>query len=501
MRILDRYILSQFARTFFSVFVIVLFIFIFQAIWLFIDELAGKDLDIQIIGKFLLYYMPTIIDDVLPLAVLVTSILTYGSLAEHYEFAAIKASGVSFLRAMRSTFVFSVLLGIAAFFVSNNLIPASEQKIFNLRRNIAKVKPSAALVEGIFTDIEGTNMNMKVREKYGENDRYLRDVLIHQKAKNQQNTIVISAKEGEFISNKDSELLKLVLYNGYYYEEILLQKPEDIKKQPFARASFDTYIKFIDLSSLDEIDLEEQSSITTDKMKPTQQLLKDIDSLAKDTQEQLKQYSDATMRRLAATFVLKERTREEETQPYHEQWIDPYFPVVDRDSLYFQQTDANELLAVLPTQQRSSAIRSATNQLDNLRIIASTKSTEMGKRFEFYNRHIISLHKKFALALSCVLLFFVGAPIGALIRKGGLGLPMVIAVVLFLSYHFLGVFAENYAKRGNIHPIIGAWFSTFVMLPVSLYVTRMAVLDRGLKGNSLSFGYLLSKFKREASKK
>ncbi|MGA0384455.1 MAG: LptF/LptG family permease, partial [Flavobacteriaceae bacterium] len=118
MRILDRYLLHQFVRTFFSVFLIVLFIFIFQAIWLFIDELAGKDLDLEIIGKFLLYYMPTIIDDVLPLAVLVTSILTYGSFAEHYEFAAIKASGISFLRAMRSTLVFSVFLGIAAFFVS-----------------------------------------------------------------------------------------------------------------------------------------------------------------------------------------------------------------------------------------------------------------------------------------------------------------------------------------------------------------------------------------------
>jgi len=175
---------------------------------------------------------------------------------------------------------------------------------------------------------------------------------------------------------------------------------------------------------------------------------------------------------------------------YHEEWISQYFPVSDRDSLFFNNYARAELLSVLPTYQRSSAIRSATNQLDNLRIIASTKSTEMGKRFEFYNRHIISLHKKFALALSCILLFFVGAPIGALIRKGGLGLPMVIAIVLFLSYYFLGVFAENYAKRGNIHPIIGAWFSTFVMLPVSIYVTRMAVLDRGIEGGSLSFKYL-----------
>ena len=108
------------------------------------------------------------------------------------------------------------------------------------------------------------------------------------------------------------------------------------------------------------------------------------------------------------------------------------------------------------------------------------KGSEMGKRFEFYNRHIIQLHKKFALALSCILLFFIGAPMGALIRKGGLGLPMVIAIIFFLSYHFLGVFAENYAKRGNIHPIIGAWFSTFVMLPIAFYLSRLALLDRGL---------------------
>ena len=125
MRILDRYLLTRFASTFFSAFAIVLFIFIFQAIWLFIDELAGKDLDIGIIGRFLLYYLPTIVDDVMPLAVLLTSILTYGSLAGYYEFAAIKASGISLFRAMRSTLLFSIVLSIATFFVANNLIPAS----------------------------------------------------------------------------------------------------------------------------------------------------------------------------------------------------------------------------------------------------------------------------------------------------------------------------------------------------------------------------------------
>ena len=158
-------------------------IFIFQTVWLFIDDLAGKDLDIWIIGKFLFYYMPTLIDKVLPLTVLLASLLTFGAFAENYEFAAMKASGVSLQKAMRSIIAFVVLLGIGAFFLANNVIPASEQKIFNMRRNIAKVKPAAVIVEGVFSDIEGTDMNMKVAQKSGDKDQYLNDVIIHQKSK------------------------------------------------------------------------------------------------------------------------------------------------------------------------------------------------------------------------------------------------------------------------------------------------------------------------------
>ena len=143
--IIDRYILSRFLYNFFSSFAILMVIFIFQTVWLFIDDLAGKDLDIWIIGKFLFYYMPTLIDKVLPLTVLLASLLTFGTFAENYEFAAMKASGVSLQKAMRSIIAFVILLGIGAFFLANNVIPASEQKIFNMRRNIAKVKPAAVI--------------------------------------------------------------------------------------------------------------------------------------------------------------------------------------------------------------------------------------------------------------------------------------------------------------------------------------------------------------------
>ncbi len=484
MRILDSYLLKRFASTFFSAFAIVLFIFIFQAIWLFIDELAGKDLDITIIGKFLIYYLPTIVDDVMPLAVLLTSILTYGSLAEYYEFAAIKASGISLFRAMRSTLIFSIVLAIATFFVANNVITASEQKIFNLRRNIAQVKPSAAIVEGIFTDIENTDMTIKVGQKYGDNDRLLKDVLIHQKSENQQNTVVISATSGEFISNQNSNLLELVLYDGYYYEEILPSKAKDRENHPFARANFDTYIKYIDLSGLNEIDLDKESSITTDKMKPMRQLLSDIDSLRINNDEQIEAFTENTLTRIGALDVGANeflRPTNEESKTLELRTHTGPKPA-DPDSIFFAKlsTPKDSILRLIPSWQRSQALKSARNNLASLKITVAQKGSEMGKRFEFYNRHIIQLHKKFALALSCILLFFIGAPMGALIRKGGLGLPMVIAIIFFLSYHFLGVFAENYAKRGNIHPIIGAWFSTFVMLPIAFYLSRLALLDRGL---------------------
>lgn len=490
MRILDSYLLKRFASTFFSAFAIVLFIFIFQAIWLFIDELAGKDLDIAIIGKFLIYYLPTIVDDVMPLAVLLTSILTYGSLAEYYEFAAIKASGISLFRAMGSTLIFSILLAVATFFVANNIIPASEQKIFNLRRNIAQVKPSAAIVEGIFTDIENTDMTIKVGQKYGENDRLLKDVLIHQKSENQQNTVVISATSGEFISNENSNLLELVLYDGYYYEEILPAKAKDRENHPFARANFDTYVKYIDLSSLNEVDLDKESSITTDKMKPMSQLLSDIDSLRINNNEQIEAFTENTLTRIGALDVGANeflRSTKEESKSL-ELRVQKGPKPADPDSIFFAKLSRpkDSLLRLIPSWQRSQALKSARNNLASLKITVAQKGSEMGKRFEFYNRHIIQLHKKFALALSCILLFFIGAPMGALIRKGGLGLPMVIAIIFFLSYHFLGVFAENYAKRGNIHPIIGAWFSTFVMLPIAFYLSRLALLDRGLLAINLT---------------
>ncbi|MEO0572348.1 MAG: LptF/LptG family permease [Bacteroidota bacterium] len=491
MPIIDRYILSRFLYNFFSSFAILMVIFIFQTVWLFIDDLAGKDLDIWIIGKFLFYYMPTLIDKVLPLTVLLASLLTFGAFAENYEFAAMKASGVSLQKAMRSIIAFVVLLGIGAFFLANNVIPASEQKIFNMRRNIAKVKPAAVIVEGVFSDIEGTDMNMKVAKKSGDKDQYLNDVIIHEKSRTNLNTTVIKAQTGELISSEESDIIQLVLKDGYRYQEMQPKSPKEKRKYPFTRADFETYVSNIDVSDLNNQDIEEESDIMTDKMKNVVRLTKDIDSLRDNNLKQVKAFSKNVYIRMGAFPVnvdsLKKDIKKVEVAPPRK---------VDTTA------NVDDLITLVPEWQQSQLYNNAKNSITNILNTVNGKKEELDRRYEIYNRHILSLHKKFALAFSCIILFFVGAPLGAIIRKGGLGLPMVIAIILFLTYYFIGVFAENSAKKGGINPMLGAWLSTIIMMPLSIYLTKRATADRGLMGDGNFIQRITDffKFKKKAQK-
>lgn len=488
MKILDRYILSRFLFNFLSSLVILMVIFIFQTIWLFIDDFAGKGLDIFIIGKFIFYLMPKLMEMVIPLTVLLSSILTFGSLAENYEFAAMKASGISLQRAMAGLIIFVTLLGGLTFYFANNIIPVSEQKIYNLRRNIAKVKPAAIISEGVFSDLEGTDMNMKVDRKYGEKDRFLENVIIHEKSPTNVNTTVIKAKTGELISSEESDILQLVLRDGHYYVEMVSKSNEEKRRNPFTKANFKTYTINKDLSDLNNVDLNEERDVSTDRMKNISRLSKDIDSLKEDNAKVVTAFSKNIVNRAGAFVSLR--------KPDSLTAIAITNRVKERDTLG-TVINTDSILSLYPDYQKVQLISTAKNTTVNILTTIQGKKKELQVKYKIYRLHILSLHKKYALALSCVILFFVGAPLGAIIRKGGLGLPMVIAIVLFLTYHFIGVFAGNYAKEGNIHPIIGAWLSTFIMLPLSVFLTRRATADKGL----MSFGHIVDYFKGLFKKK
>ncbi|MDB4752447.1 LptF/LptG family permease [Winogradskyella sp. KYW1333] len=456
MKILDRYILITFLRTFFSVFIIFMFIFVLQGLWLYISELAGKDLDISVTAKFILYYMPRLIPLVVPLTILLTSIMVFGNFAENYEFAAMKSTGISLQRAMRSLSVFIVILGVACFFFANNVIPWGEYHFYNLRKNIAKVKPALAIAEGQFNEIG--NINIKVDKKTGERGQYLDGVIIHEKSSTRTgNHKVIVSEKGELKSSPDSNVLQLELLNGNYYEEIIDSKNSRNEKKPHAKSYFESYIINVDLEILNTEDLDEKSQSDRYSMLDIKQLNRAIDTLDKERKDDLKALSNTLYNRSTYTALNLNIDKNK------------------KDSLY-----TGELLDLFNLQNKLQIINLATNSANSTTQIIESNKRNFATKKIWYNKHITALHDKFVLAVACIILFFVGAPLGALIRKGGLGLPMVVAIVLFLTYHFFGIFAINSAEKGSLNPIIGSWLSTTVMLPLSIYLTSRATNDKGV---------------------
>ncbi|MFD0842116.1 LptF/LptG family permease [Flaviramulus multivorans] len=461
MKILDRYILTTYLKTFISVFVILMLIFILQTIWLYIKELAGKDLDIMVIVKFLVYFMPKLIPLVLPLTILLSSIMVFGSFAENYEFAAMKSTGISLQRAMSGLSIFIVFLAIVTFFFSNNVIPWAELNSYNLRRNIAKLKPAMLLAEGQFNEVG--NYNIKFADKSGERDQYLEDVTIHIKGNDgRTNATTIKSKTGELASEKDSNVLKLILLDGHYYSDV---SPKDLKarnKKPFAKSSFEKKIINIDLSQLNNVDFDEKSQTDKYNMLNVVGLNKTIDSLVDKNKDEHEIFAKNLHQRshlLNSSFPTS---------------INSGSPPVN-DSIFI-----GNLLDVFNTKKKVELTDAATRGMSSSKQVITAKKDSLKISQEWLNRHIISLHEKFALGFACIILFFVGAPLGALIRKGGIGLPMVIAILLFLTYHFIGIFATNSAKKGGFNPVLASWFSTLVMLPLGVFLTRRATADKGL---------------------
>jgi lipopolysaccharide export system permease protein len=237
VKILDRYILKSFISTLFTVFIILYFIFILKGIWLFISELAGKDLDIWIITQFLLFYSPKMVPMVLPLSVLLASIMTFGSFAENYEFAAMKASGISLKRAMRPLSIFIFILAGISFWFANDVIPKAEYKFINLRKEILQTKPAMAIAAGQFNDLG--NVNIKVDKKTGDKGQYLDNVTMHVKSSSgYENKTVIRSINGELETDETSNILKLHLFDGNYYEDVTAKTYSEAKKASVYQGSF-----------------------------------------------------------------------------------------------------------------------------------------------------------------------------------------------------------------------------------------------------------------------
>ena len=459
MKILDKYILRSYLTKFFSFFFLIMFVFIFQTIWMFIDDLAGKEIDFEIIFKFLIFYCPKLIPLVLPLTVLLASIMTFGDLAENYEFAAIKSSGISLFRSMKSLMYFNILLCILVYFVSNNLIPYSEFKSYNLRKNLAKVKPSLAITEGIFNDLG--LMNIKVSNKSGIDNSNLEDVIIHKTNRNNDNAIVIKAKNGKLISDEENDILRIQLNDGYRYEEILAENPNSEQYKPHTQIHFETHELFIDLKKIYNVDFSEERYNNTFRMQNLKQLDFSIDSLEKKLVKEYDNFGENFYRR---TGVFNFQTKY--NRPFEKNTINI--------------TNYNTILRDFDLQSQKSIINSVENNINNQIANLDTQKLNFFIREKIINLHKTSYHDKYAIPISTIILFVLGAPLGAIIRKGGFGFPVVTALIMFLFYHFLGTFAKNAAEDGSISPFIGSWISNIIMFPIGIYLLKRASSDKSI---------------------
>ncbi|MFV5703004.1 LptF/LptG family permease [Flavobacterium sp. XS2P12] len=455
MKILDKYLLKTFLTTFTTVFVILFFIFILQTVWLFISELAGKDLDLLMIVKFLGFSMPRIIPLVLPLSVLLSSIMTFGDLSENYELAAMKSAGVSLKRAMKSLTVFIVILGFIAFLFANNVIPFAEYKFINFRKNIAQAKPALAIAEGQFSDVGF--YNIKVNKKSGENGNFLTGITIHKKSNlGDGSKTVIKAKNGELISSEESSILQLVLNDGYYYEDIVPKKYEERSKMPFAKSSFKKYIINIDLSKLNTVDVNDEQIANTNTMLTVNELNYTLDSLHKNLKTDIISFSENMNQRIVIP-------KDNKIQPLKKSKILP-----------------NNILSIYNNEQKSKILDLAVSNLSSTKYSIDASNTEFKNKQKNINNHLLAFYDKFVIAYACFLMFFIGAPLGAIIRKGGLGLPIIFAVLIFITFHFINTFGKRIAQEDGLSPFLGAWMSSFILSPLAILLSYRATNDIGL---------------------
>jgi lipopolysaccharide export system permease protein len=455
MKILNKYILKSFLAPFLATFFIILFVLIMQALWLQFDKIAGKGISLLVIVKFLGYIALMMVPTALPIAILLSSIMALGNMAENYEFAAVKSAGISLQRFITPLVILMVVMSVANFLFLNYVFPYASLKSKNLIYNMKMKEPGLALVAGTFnTEIPG--YSIKFQEKYGKDDSLLKNVLIYQIESNNLNNKVITAKKGEIISKEGSRYLTLKLVDGFYHEDMVTKarSSKERKKVPSSKAHFDEYKVNIDVSTIGNFDPDDLKYKTGKEMLSLKQLNFYVDSLEAP-------YIDYVNNRATRIYrINKANTLLPDSIPSTNLSMDIMDNFVDNNK---------RLVA-------DNAFNLVNTNLDNIRSFQATLQDKQ----KLINGYDTEFHKRIAFSLACLVLFFIGTPLGSIIRKGGFGLPMIMAIVIFVIYFFISIFGKNMAESNTISPFMGGWLATFVLLPFGILLMLRARNDKGL---------------------
>lgn len=479
MKRLHLLVLKTFLGPLVLTFFIAIFVLLMQFLWKYIDDLVGKGLDLWIIAQLLFYASSTFVPMALPLAILLASLMTFGNLGEHYELVAAKAAGVSLRKIMMPLILFSLFIAGIAFYFSNVVLPLANLKMFTLLYDVKEQKPALNIREGVFYyDIDG--YVIKVGEKDSDG-KTIRRVLIYQHTRPGGNLNVTVAQSGVMDVTEDKRFLIFTLYNGHNYNE-LRENRADMTRRPMQRISFDEEIIRFDLSSFTMERTSEELFKEHHQMMNLSQLAESMDTLQAQIDTRVEAFAGQLER--SSYFFYNNYLHPRETFVAEKSQAETYEEIGD------EINDSQYRLAIA---EAIALTRNNSMLIDNFLAEYDARSKTMIK-------HKVEVQRKFTLSIACLLLFFIGAPLGAIIRKGGLGAPLVVSVVIFILYYIISIMGEKSVKEGALLPLVGMWISSAVMLPFGIWLTIKTTTDSPLM-EADGWSKFLSKLKRKKTPK
>ena len=458
------FVLKSFVPLFCMTFFICLFIVLMQFLWRYIDELVGKGLTIDLIGELFFYAALSMVPMALPLAILLASLMTFGNLGEHFELTAMKASGVSLLKVMSPLIVLMGIIAVGAFFFQNNVLPIAQTKMYTLLFSVRQKSPELEIPEGVFYDqIPGYNFFVDHKDRLSGT---LYEIMIYDMSKGFDNADIILADSGKLVMTEDKSHLFLKLWEGESFDN-LKEAGSSMKNVPYRRESFH------DKSILLEFDanfnrLDEEGMRNQYVGKNITELQATIDSVGRMVDSMGVSYSRTIMEapRMGVSSV---NYRPDESGRLVEA------PVPD--VALSKPLNVDSLLTGPNSAARVNYVSQALNKAKNMKQEYEFRSLVMKEELKTIRRHDIELQKKFTLSFACIIFFFIGAPLGAIIRKGGIGMPLVISVILFIFYYIIDNTGYKMARDGRILVWEGIWLSSAILLPLGIFFTYKAVND------------------------
>jgi lipopolysaccharide export system permease protein len=430
-----------------------MFVLLMQFLWKYIDDLVGKGLDWITIGQLIFFTSATLVPLALPLAILVSSIMTFGNMAEHFEIVAAKSAGVSLQKLMRPLFIVAALVSGLAFYFSNYVLPVANLKMGSLLYDVRQQKPALYIREGVFYNgIDGYSIRVGRKSPDGKK---IFNVMIYDHTRGNGNSKVILADSGIMASTEDQKYLLVTLFSGNSYEEGGRQRG-NIDTHPLTRVTFKSQLIRFDLSTFQLSRTNEDLFKDNWQMLNFRQLTSAIDSLNKIFVQRKKMMAGDS--KLYFTML-----RDSDALKNISPTVEPENPEISKG-----KTSVNSVMEIA-----LSAARNLKTYFDN-------NADEIESKRNNITRFSIEWHRKFTLSIACFVLFLIGAPLGAIIRKGGLGMPIVVSIIFFLIFHITSITGEKFAKEGVIPPNEGMWIAPLILLPVGIFLTYKATKDSAL---------------------